>query len=134
MGVSHPLRLPLPVTVAQGIKSTLRKTDHAARIGGDEFAILLPHTDLDVAKQILRRVTRNLATGMEKHQWPVTFSIGLGSFNKPELGPNAVLDYCDGLMYSAKRGGKNALICARYPEQKAVNSGDGHRGIGSSGN
>jgi diguanylate cyclase (GGDEF)-like protein len=99
---------------AATIKSALRGSDVLARIGGDEFAILLPDAHHDIAAQCLERVKEELDACMAGHQWKVTASIGLGSFNRPEISADGVMTACDGLMYRVKHGGKSAIAAEQF--------------------
>ena len=70
--------------VASCLKQTIRATDHAVRFGGDEFALLLPHTSPREAVQTADRVRKeigsmNVTNG--KYSKQVTVSIGIGSFD-----------------------------------------------------
>ena len=96
-------------TVAKAIKRVLRATDAVGRLGGDEFVVLLPDTGSESALQILDRLRSQLDKLMAQNNWPVTFSIGLGVFNRPGLSPEEIIHRCDVLMYRVKDHGKNGL-------------------------
>ena len=96
-------------TVAGAMKRIVRGTDVVARIGGDEFVMLLPDTGRDTAIQFTDRLRTALNKMMVTNNWPVTFSIGLGVFDRSGLGPEDILQRCDTLMYQAKTNGKNNL-------------------------
>ncbi len=84
-------------------------TDHVARVGGDEFAILLPETGAEAGQFVLYKLQRVLLEIMQKNGWPVTFSIGAVTFlGQPET-LDEMIQRADGLMYSAKNGGKNRI-------------------------
>lgn len=80
-----------------------------ARIGGDEFAILLPRTGYEAAEVVLNRVQKALLFSMKQENLTVTFSIGGITFNHPPHSVNEIIEIADNLMYSAKRKGKNLL-------------------------
>lgn len=99
----------LLVWVAKAIRDNIRATDHVARVGGDEFAILLPETGAEAGQFVLYKLQRVLLEIMQKNSWPVTFSIGAVTFlGQPET-LEEMIQRADGLMYSAKNGGKNRI-------------------------
>ncbi|AFY42506.1 GGDEF domain-containing protein [Nostoc sp. PCC 7107] len=95
--------------VAENAKNNLRKIDIIARIGGDEFAILLPRTGYEASEIVLQRLQRTLSSAMQEQHWPVTFSIGAITFIKPPLSVTEMIEKADNLMYGAKKKGKNLL-------------------------
>ena len=96
----------LAVTAAE-IRKALRPTDVVARIGGDEFAILLPATGHEAAAHILDRVRLELDRTTQQKNWQVTFSIGIVSFASPLGSVSEMIRAADETMYAAKKGGKN---------------------------
>ncbi len=95
--------------VADVAQNTLRKIDIVARIGGDEFAILLPRTSYESAEVVLYRVQRVLVASMKQQGFSVTFSIGAITFSDPPDSVNEMIERADNLMYFAKKKGKNLL-------------------------
>jgi diguanylate cyclase (GGDEF)-like protein len=81
-----------------------------ARMGGDEFAILLPETDADAARIIMKKVNAVLQTLVQNRNWPVGFSFGVVSFAAPLDPPESMLERADKLMYQAKHKGKRATL------------------------
>lgn len=63
-------------TVANEIKSAVRQGDILARVGGDEFAILLPYTNEDEVQQIEKRIQTNVENLDKKLHYPVGISTG----------------------------------------------------------
>jgi diguanylate cyclase (GGDEF)-like protein len=91
---------------------SLRRADRAFRIGGDEFAVLLPHTDLEGARVVARRLlnqslepTLRIGDGE-----PVSFSGGLSSLPELGLGPAELFSQADAALYAAKRGGRTEVL------------------------
>lgn len=66
--------------VAQTMRDNVRQADSVARIGGDEFAVLLPETAADSAAAVLHKLHTLLDTNMRQRNWPVTLSKGAVSF------------------------------------------------------
>ncbi|KPL17391.1 MAG: hypothetical protein AMS26_01205 [Bacteroides sp. SM23_62] len=100
----------LLIEVVQVIHHRIRTSDILARLGGDEFALLLPETDGKAAKYLINRIRRELLAVMKKNDWPVTFSIGMTTFTKPDSSVKEMLQVTDELMYQVKRNKKNDIM------------------------
>ncbi|GAO35576.1 hypothetical protein SCT_0967 [Sulfuricella sp. T08] len=96
-------------TVAEILHSRLRTTDICGRLGGDEFAVLLPETGEKAAAIFAAELRASLIEAMEKHGWPVTFSIGVATFHTTPDNLDQLIERADALMYLVKQGGKNAI-------------------------
>jgi diguanylate cyclase (GGDEF)-like protein len=96
-------------TVVLTIHGNIRSTDVLGRLGGDEFALLLPETDAGSARVVVHKVRDSLLDTMRKKEYPVTFSIGVMTFDKPPASINEILHETDMLMYSVKTGGKDGI-------------------------
>ncbi|HWS56862.1 MAG TPA: GGDEF domain-containing protein [Pyrinomonadaceae bacterium] len=96
-------------SVADTLRRQVRAIDVVARLGGDEFALLLPETDADAARTAVARVRRSLLASARRGGWPVTFSIGVVTFDEPPASVDELLRAADALMYEAKRLGKNSV-------------------------
>jgi diguanylate cyclase (GGDEF)-like protein/PAS domain S-box-containing protein len=100
--------------VADGLRRNLRKTDFIGRLGGEEFAVLLPEADGPqalVAAEALRRETAALSIGLaDGRVVQVTASFGVASAG---VGDNVadVLRRADEALYQAKHDGRNRVIC-----------------------
>jgi diguanylate cyclase (GGDEF)-like protein len=97
------------VAVARTIENTIRQTDNVARMGGDEFAIILPNTGKDAAGRVLSKVLQALDEAMLQGEYPVTFSIGAVTFLTPPESLQEMIGQADRVMYSIKTTGKNRL-------------------------
>jgi diguanylate cyclase (GGDEF)-like protein len=96
-------------TVAKTLMDTTRRTDAVARVGGDEFALLLLNTDLTGAQSVISKLEQSLREKMRSEISPVTCSIGAVTFSKPPVSADEALKAADGVMYKVKREGKNAV-------------------------
>jgi two-component system, cell cycle response regulator len=85
---------------ADVLMAAFRACDVVARIGGDEFAVLLPKTDLETAKAAVARITSN---GMEKHLMTFANAISIGIATATEPGTlGDAIKKADTLMYQHK--------------------------------
>jgi diguanylate cyclase (GGDEF)-like protein len=103
--------------LARILRNQSRKMDFVCRYGGEEFAILLPHTEKKEAYVIAER----LRVDIEKHQFlreeilpnkKLTVSMGLSSFPANGMTPSELIASADKALYKAKNHGKNATCCA----------------------
>ncbi len=101
--------------IVASAKGRLRKTDTLARLGGDEWAVLLPETDESAAQVILSDLRNTVLGQMKASGWPVTFSVGAMTFASAPLSSNQAIGLVDQLMYSAKNAGKDSIRHACYP-------------------
>lgn len=98
-------------TVAQLLQTTCRATDIVGRYGGEEFAIILPHTKEGGARLIAER----LRASVERHPWidaPVTMSVGIATASALSIDAEEVLREADTALYHAKQNGRNRVSYA----------------------
>lgn len=105
-------------TVGEVFLKSVRKTDVVCRLGGDEFAIALPETNEAGARSAFNKLRKNLALAMQEHNWPVSFSIGVISFDLPPSDFDEAVKLADALMYQVKKSGKNNILFEHYPQEK----------------
>jgi diguanylate cyclase (GGDEF)-like protein len=107
-GEGHPAGDRLLVGMANAIRDTLRYGDRAFRIGGDEFAVILPHTDSDnalVAANRLRHFCLRPAAG----ERVIPFSGGISSVPQLAADRNEVFRQADAALYRCKRNGRGTV-------------------------
>ncbi|OCL83666.1 sensor domain-containing diguanylate cyclase [Arcobacter porcinus] len=115
--LGHDLGDVLLVTVAKKIKSSVREEDTVARIGGDEFIVLLDNigNNSNDARRNIDFIARkikdslNSITHIEGHKNVSTPSIGITLFNDASVTVQDIIKQADTAMYSAKKQGKNAI-------------------------
>lgn len=95
------------VEVGSTIANNIRATDLAARIGGDEFAILLPETSGEQAKAVIDKLQEKLDELFKKNDWPVGASIGVADFTTPPESVDKIIEHADQLMFAAKKRRKS---------------------------
>ncbi|MGF1721352.1 GGDEF domain-containing protein [Vibrio kyushuensis] len=100
------------IQVAKQIVASVKAQDIVARIGGEEFSIILPDVDLEAAKPCAERIRETIA----KHNYPfqgeniqVTISLGL-THSSLYNHPDDMFKYADRALYQAKSSGRNCLI------------------------
>jgi diguanylate cyclase (GGDEF)-like protein len=105
--------------VANALQDVVRDLDLVARIGGDEFAVVLSETDRTGALVAVGRLREGLQGAMARRGWPVTFSMGVASFLAGVTSVEDALRKADDLMYFAKRRGKSAVEFATFGDGSA---------------
>ncbi len=107
--LGHKMGDKLLQEFAQTIYGNIRGTDIIARIGGDEFALLLPGTGYEPSQIVVERVQKQLAETVEYHQWHVSFSIVAITFMNAPKSVDEMLEKADFLMYTLKTSGKTGI-------------------------
>ncbi len=109
----HSVGDRLLVVVADRLRGTLRPSDTVARVGGDEFAVLLDHTDGGAARDLAERILEALSTPIEVEDtvWVVRGSIGIATARPGETTTEDMLRHADVAMHWAKEDGKNTIAC-----------------------
>lgn len=126
----HPAGDKVLVHVANGLRDGVRNTDLVARIGGEEFVVLLPHTDIDAAVALAQKLRRQLhdlpAPISSDQQVPATASFGVACMPGGHNGSVAALyAAADNALYDAKRAGRNRV--ARTEPDATLTSSDFQR-------
>lgn len=105
-------------TVARVAQSALRQEDLVYRIGGEEFVVLLPHTEMDEAARIAERLLAALrATPVPSDACAkgikVTASAGVAVFEDADADGRAFFSRADAALYMAKKTGRNRVQLSR---------------------
>jgi len=98
--------------IADQMRATFRQLDFAARIGGDEFAVLLPAADLASALCVAERLRATLAANpaaTDAGPLGCTVSIGVAIMDDQTASVEALLKRADKALYAAKNGGRNRV-------------------------
>lgn len=93
-------------TVADRITRSIRASDVAARIGGDEFAVMLIGADLDSAWTIANKLMANMAQPFPDTLPRASISVGIAVFPESGIDAAELLDSADRALYDAKRSGQ----------------------------
>jgi diguanylate cyclase (GGDEF)-like protein len=94
------------------IKRNLRKSDYVFRIGGEEFLILLPNTELKDVVEIVERIRKDLEENplyFDGKEIKITASFGLAEVDK-EKYINEIIKKADEKLYKAKESGRNKVV------------------------
>jgi diguanylate cyclase (GGDEF)-like protein len=97
---------------ATSVKATKRVYDIFGRVGGEEFAMLLPESALSSATEQAERIRKKVSDiFFHKHQQTISFTVSIGVY---ELGKNdttilPALNKADKVLYAAKKAGKNCV-------------------------
>ncbi len=110
--LGHPAGDAALVHFARIIREQIRSCDVAGRIGGEEFAIWLPETGLDLGGKIAERIRIKLGTtawDWRGRQWPLSASFGVAACPETSRSLNNLPAQADSAMYVAKRSGRNRV-------------------------
>jgi diguanylate cyclase (GGDEF)-like protein len=107
--LGHPEGDHVLLAVSHVMRSSVRSTDTVARIGGDEFAILMPEIGASSARAVIERVRGELARLRTNDGEPVRCSIGLVTFDRPPTSLQELVAAGDQLLYRAKDAGKDRI-------------------------
>jgi len=101
------------VKLADVLREAAREVDHIVRLGGEEFCILLPHSELDGAMHLACRVHAAVRDAdWREFDRSVTISVGVAVAQSPEETPQAVLVRADQALYRAKNAGRDQVVLA----------------------
>ncbi|MBY0240562.1 MAG: CHASE domain-containing protein [Burkholderiaceae bacterium] len=109
--------------MAAQMRDCQRKIDILGRVGGEEFAVLLPGADVAAALAFAERLRQRIGStplAMDGHVLAVTVSIGIATMDARDQGGDAALIRADKALYRAKRGGRNRVELAGDGSDAAV--------------
>jgi two-component system, cell cycle response regulator len=97
------------------VKRSIRGIDLACRVGGEEFVIVMPETDMAVAAMVAERLRRRIAAepfpiSQGSQRLPVTLSIGIAALRGQDDNAAALIKRADQALYRAKRDGRNRVV------------------------
>jgi diguanylate cyclase len=96
--------------VANQIQTSLRKTDFAGRVGGEEFLIILPKTNLENAISIAEKIRQNIKTSHVDPVGHISVSIGVAMAAPEQESAQTAVDQADKGLYAAKQAGRDRVV------------------------
>lgn len=107
----HPAGDEVLKSVAAALRRAARQTDLVARIGGEEFSVVLPdvsEAEVIVASERIRAAVEAVAIQIQGVEVPVTISVGAALVARGEAG-KSLIDRSDAALYASKEGGRNCV-------------------------
>jgi diguanylate cyclase (GGDEF)-like protein len=101
--------------VARTLRQHVRPTDLVARVGGDEFIVMLPRTGREEAPKIFGELQDHIRELAVECGILVSFSVGVVTFEEAPPSVREMLKQADQLMYEVKKAGKNAFLHHTVP-------------------
>ena len=105
---------------------SLRQSDSIGRIGGEEFAVVLPETGLGAAYDVAERLRQHMESRpiiADHIAIDCTVSIGVAQLSAQDGGFEALLHRADMALYTAKNSGRNRVENAATPERRSTKPG-----------
>ena len=97
-------------SLAATLRSSVRGSDVVCRLGGEEFAVILPSCDEDLAQRLAERVTEALSTFDFEAAGRITISVGLAHGPEHAMNPRELVACAEAAMMTAKARGKNQIV------------------------
>ncbi|MEA1081039.1 sensor domain-containing diguanylate cyclase [Marinobacter qingdaonensis] len=101
------------VNVASMIQKELRPLDVGCRIGGEEFAIILPNTNLESAVAFAERIRQHIERmefRVEERRFHATVTLGVATFSSMDRTSDAIMKRADEALYAGKAAGRNCVV------------------------
>ncbi|MCB1167198.1 MAG: GGDEF domain-containing protein [Leptospiraceae bacterium] len=118
----HPAGDAVLRAMCNAVLEQIRKEDYFARLGGEEFALLLPETDPPHANQFserIRQTIENLRVAFGASQIAITASFGVTYLHAQDDDEDSILIRADRALYLAKERGRNRVVVVEHGEGEA---------------
>jgi len=110
----HPTGDLVICTLADVCRKASRETDVVARLGGEEFAIMLPATSIQnalvVAERVRAAVENTLVKSLGDMEFRFTVSIGVAEQQQEDKSEESLIGIADTALYQAKTSGRNRVV------------------------
>ena len=106
-------------SLASVLRTRMRRTDRVARVGGDEFAVLLPEASVRRARRVgdeVAEIAREHAPILGGRPARLSASVGVITFGSEEATAEEVFTSADHAMYDAKHGGRDRIVMRRLTD------------------
>jgi len=104
------------VELSRRVVHNVRSIDTVARLGGEEFLVLMPDTDESLASTVAERLRASVARepfharSIGEEGLGITISVGVAMFDRGKDGVDSVIKKADDALYEAKRSGRNKTV------------------------
>jgi diguanylate cyclase (GGDEF)-like protein len=113
----HPTGDEVIVQLASTLQAGTRGIDTAARVGGEEFAVILPETEITGGLEVANRLRESIGTmDLPAEVGRVTASIGIAEYPASAGDGTGLYAAADSALYAAKRTGRNRVVGADTPQ------------------
>ncbi len=115
--------------IAHVLESAKRQIDSASRVGGEEFALILPATDQDKAYIAAERLRCAVLEEFADDPVPITISFGIATFRAHGETAASLLRAADDALYEAKESGRNRSVIFNRDNQASAQHGSHNRDV-----
>lgn len=106
------------VRISEIVHETKRMYDIFARHGGEEFAILVPRTELDTAAEFATRICNAISNSPMPADIQVTCSLGIAQFRPANDTFDSIFERADKALYESKRNGRNRVTLETFEDSE----------------